>query len=428
MAASRPLSRLTLVMLGMLALGIAIVQRWSAQGATQTPPPASATIPPDQLDSLVAPIALYPDSLLGQTLAASTYPLEIVQLQQWLAKNPELKGDALAEAVRKQSWDPSVQALAGFKEVVKRLADDIGWTTDLGNAFLAQQQDVMAAVQRMRRKAEESGKLKSGEQQTVETKTVENQQVIVIEQANPQVIYVPSYNPTVVFGAAAYPYPSIYYPPAAYYPAAGSLALTFGVGMAVGAWAGGAWGWGCSWGHHSSVYVNNNNTFVRNGNTFARNGNVNTVNRAGVDSRWQHDARHRGGAPYRDRSTAERYGGMARGESAGNRQAAARQQLAGRGGTLSTSGAAGARTEAAGAGARMGGGAGTDLRTQYRSGDVGSSGGVNRGGSYDVPRSSATGDRAFDGGFNGSRANAASQRGGMDRGFSRGFSRRGGRR
>lgn len=425
MTASRPF-RLAVIILGTLALELGVVQQWSAHGAAQNPAPASAPAPisADQLDSLVAPIALYPDSLLGQTLAASTYPLEIVQLQQWLAKNPALKGDALAEAVRKQSWDPSVQALAGFKEVVKRLADDIGWTTDLGNAFLAQQQDVMAAVQRMRRKAEDKGNLKSGEQQTVQTKEVDNQPVIVIEQANPQVIYVPSYNPTVVYGAAAYPYPSIYYPPA-YYPAAGTVALSFGVGLAMGAWAGGAWGWGCSWGNRSAVYVNNNNTFVRNGNTFARNGNVNTVNRGvGVDNRWQHDARHRGGAPYRDRSTAERYGGVARGESSGTREAAARQQLADRRGTLSTSGATGTRAEAAGAGARVSG-AGTDLRTQSRSGDVRPSGGVNRAGTYDLPRSTATGDHAFDGGFDGSRASAASQRGGMDRGFSRGFSRRG---
>src|SRR6201987_1059532 len=126
-----------------------------------SPQDQAAKIPPDQLDSLVAPIALYPDSLLAQTLAASTYPLELIQLQQWLAKNPGLKDQALADAVLKERWDPSIQSLAGLPDVVKRLADDIQWTTDLGNAFLAQQSDVMDAVQRMRKKAQDTGNLKS---------------------------------------------------------------------------------------------------------------------------------------------------------------------------------------------------------------------------------------------------------------------------
>src|SRR5690348_8532310 len=153
-------------------------------------------IPSDQLDSLVAPIALYPDPLLAQTLAASTYPLEIMQLQQWLTRNAGLMDKALADAVAKQPWDASVQAMAGLSDVVKRLTDDIQWTTDLGNAFLAQQSDVMGAVQRMRKKAQDKG-LKSNEQMKVETQTVENKQVIVIQQANPQVIQVPSYDPVV---------------------------------------------------------------------------------------------------------------------------------------------------------------------------------------------------------------------------------------
>src|SRR5215469_4508809 len=168
-----------------------------AQSGSAAPAPAqgqATKIPPDQLDSLVAPIALYPDPLLAQVLAASTYPLEIVQLQQWLAKNPGLKDKALADAVAKQPWDPSIQSMAALPDLVKRLGDDITWTTDLGHAFLAQQKDVMDAVQRMRKKAQDKGTLKTSEQQKVETKTVESgQQVIVIEQADPQVIYVPSY-------------------------------------------------------------------------------------------------------------------------------------------------------------------------------------------------------------------------------------------
>src|ERR1700751_1813880 len=179
----------------------------------------AAKLPPDHLDSLVAPIALYPDPMLAQVLAASTYPLEIIQLQQWQAKNKDLKDKALVDAVSKQPWDPSVQGLAALPEVVKRLADDIQWTTDLGNAFLAQQSDVMDAVQRMRKKAQDSGNLKSTEQQTVETRVIESKSVIVVEQANPQVVYVPSYDPVVVYGPPVYPYPPIYYPPAGYYAA-----------------------------------------------------------------------------------------------------------------------------------------------------------------------------------------------------------------
>src|SRR3954463_8575285 len=159
-------------------------------------------IPADQLDSLVAPIALFPDPLLAQVLAASTYPLEIIQLQQWMDRNKNLKDKALSDAVAKQPWDPSIQSLAATPEVVTRLGGNIQWTTDLGNAFLAQQTDVMDAVQRMRGKAQSKGALKTSQEQVVETKTVEGgKQVIVVEPAQPDVVYVPSYDPAVVYGA-----------------------------------------------------------------------------------------------------------------------------------------------------------------------------------------------------------------------------------
>src|SRR5262245_23263023 len=141
--------------------------RLMAQAAQSTE--ENVKIPPDQLDALVAPIALYPDELLSQTLVASTYPLEIMQLQQWLDQNKGLKDKALYDAVSKQPWDPSIQAMAAVPEVVKRLSDDIQWTTDLGNAVLAQQGDVMDAVQRMRKKAQGTGALVSNQQQKVET-------------------------------------------------------------------------------------------------------------------------------------------------------------------------------------------------------------------------------------------------------------------
>src|SRR6516162_8824199 len=256
----RPLVAIVCAMLLLPGNAIALA---SATG--NAVPQSAVKIPADQLDALVAPIALYPDNLLSQTMVASTYPLEIIQLQQWLDKNQQLAGNqqALADAVKKQPWDPSIQAMAALPDVVKRLADDIQWTTDLGNAFLGQQSDVMDAVQRMRKKAQDKGNLKSTEQQKVETKVIENKSVIVIQQANPQVVYVPTYDPVVVYGPPVYPYPPIYYPPAWYYPA--GLAISFGVGMMMGAFWAGGWGWGCGWGG-GDININRNNNFNRNTN------------------------------------------------------------------------------------------------------------------------------------------------------------------
>jgi hypothetical protein len=282
-------------------------------------------IPNDQLDSLVAPIALYPDPLLAQVLAASTYPLEIIQLQQWLPQHKNLKDKALVDALEKEDWDPSVQGIAPLPDVVKQLAENIKWTTDLGNAFLAQQSDVMDAVQRMRAKAKGAGNLKSTEQQKVETKTLENKTVVVIEQAKPEVIYVPSYNPTVVYGPPVYPYPPIVYPPP---PSTGAvvagMAISFGIGMAMGAAWHGGWGYNCGWGHsNNNITINNNNNFVNNSNRT----NVNRPSQrpAGGGNNWQHNPQHRGGAPYSNRATANQYGGSARGDSRASRQANARQ-------------------------------------------------------------------------------------------------------
>src|SRR5438309_915464 len=275
-----------------------------------------------ELDSLVAPIALYSDPLLAQTLAASTYPLEVIQLQQWMDRNKNLKDKALADAVAKQPWDPSVQALAAYPDVIQRMAGNIQWTTDLGNAFLAQQSDVMDAVQRMRGKAESKGTLKTSAQQNVQTKTVEGgKQVVVIEPAQPDVVYVPSYDPEVVYGAPppAYPYYPYTYP--GYYPGMG---LAWGAtGFALGAWAGGYWG-NCDW-NHGDVNINNNNNFNRNYNK-----NVNR-GQAGQGNKWQHNPQHRGNAPYGDRQTANKFGGQgARGQ--GGRQPGAGGMSRGGGG------------------------------------------------------------------------------------------------
>jgi len=295
----------------------------AASPQDEAPPPP---IPNDQLDSLVAPVALYPDPLLAQVLAASTYPLEIIQLQQWLGRNKGLTGQALTDAVMQQDWDPSVQALAPLPDLVKRLSDDIKWTTDLGNAFLAQQSDVMDAVQRMREKAKAAGNLKSNEQMKVETQVVESKQVIVIQSANPQVVYVPVYSPVMVYGPPIYPYPPIYYPPPSYY-AAGAV-FAFGVGIAIGAAWGGSYGWGCGWGHHNTIIISNRNNYVRHYNNVNINRNANIhVNRNG-NSNWQHNAQHRGGTPYSNKATANRYGGTTRGASLSTRQANARQPQA----------------------------------------------------------------------------------------------------
>ncbi|MDH4351001.1 MAG: DUF3300 domain-containing protein, partial [Gemmatimonadota bacterium] len=257
------------------------------QPTAPTPPaaPAEDLMSADQLQSLVAPIALYPDELLAQTLVASTYPLEMIQLQQWLLKHPDLKDKALADSVATQPWDPSVQSMAAVPEVVKRLADDIQWTTELGNAFLAQQADVMDAVQAMRKKAQQKGALESNAQQKVDTVVVENKTVIVVESTNPEVIYVPSYSPTVVYPPPVYPYPPIYYPP---YPP-GAAFVTFSVGVAMGA---AIWGGSCchaGWGHNNTVIINHNNNF----NQINRGGNTINRGQGGRGDSWQHDPSHR---------------------------------------------------------------------------------------------------------------------------------------
>ena len=287
---------------------------------------------PEQLDSLVAPIALYPDPLLAQVLAASTYPLEIVQAQRWFKANAKLTGENLTKAAATQPWDPSVQALVAFPDALKLLDENIQWTTDLGNAFLDQQSDVMDAVQRMRKKAKDGGKLESSKEQKVEVKTVETKTIVEIHPSDPQVIYVPTYNPTVVYGPPVYAYPPIVYPPPPPPPSTGAViataAVSFGVGVMMGAmWSGcchGGYGWGCGWGGNNTVVINNsfNNRYGYanvNRNTNINNTNINGGNRTAVKggntNTWQHNPEHRKSVPYSDRSTAQRFGGTTRDSS-----------------------------------------------------------------------------------------------------------------
>jgi hypothetical protein len=281
----------------------------ASQGAfgQQAAPPA---FKPEELEQLLAPIALYPDSLLAQILMAATYPLEVVQAERWAKQNKDLKGEALTAALEKQPWDPSVKSLVNFPQVLAMMNEKLDWTQRLGDAFLAQQKDVMAAVQSLRKKAADAGTLKT----TKEQKVVIEQETIVIESASPQVVYVPTYNPTVVYGTWAYPS----YPPAYYYPpgyAAGTALLSFGVGMAVGAAWGYAWG-GCDW-HGGDVDIDvDRNTNI--------NRNINRENYKnqyqGGRGNWQHNPEHRKGVSYRDQATGQKYNRASTNEAVRSRE------------------------------------------------------------------------------------------------------------
>ena len=297
-------------------------------GAQQpaAPPAASTAFTPEQLEQLAAPIALYPDPILAQVLMASTYPLEVVQAARFVKDNPNLKGDQLDEKLKEQTWDDSVKSLVSFPQVLSLMDGKLDWTQKLGDAVLDQQKELMDAVQRLRARAQKEGNLKSTAEQTVTTEpaaaappapgqpppsqTVVVQQapaqVITIEPASPQVVYVPSYNPTVVYGS--WPYPA--YPP--YYPyppgyAFGAAALSFGVGMAVGA---AVWG-NCNWGGGNvDVDVNKNANFSRNVNrtdVASQRTQRAQQGQAGNRSQWQHNPENRRGVQYRDQSTQQKY-------------------------------------------------------------------------------------------------------------------------
>ena len=263
------------------------------------------TLSPQQLDDLVAPIALYPDPLLSQVLVACTYPLEVVEAQQWLQRNRGLQGTALMDAAKQQNWDASVQALVAMPDVLARLNSDVRWTTDLGNAFLGQQADVMAAVQRMRTRAQANGKLGSNAQETVTTQTQGGQSAIVIEPANPDIIYAPVYDPMWVWGPPAWGF----YPPL-YYPAFGfGWGPGFNIGLCFGGWGGwgfggwGGWGWGPNW-FGRSVIVNN--TFFHH---YGFHGGYGYGGGFGGRTVWAHDPMHRMGVAYPNRQLTARYAG-----------------------------------------------------------------------------------------------------------------------
>jgi hypothetical protein len=245
-----------------LMLFVVIAMSWSfASPSVAQPANAASNAPsnppslkPEELDQLVAPIALYPDNLLSEVLMASTYPLEIIQADRWINQYKDLKGAALKAAVDKQTWDDSVKSLVATPAVVDMMSSKIDWTQKLGNAVIAQQADVMDAVQRLRAKAEANDKLKTTKEQTVTVSQNQGRRVIAIAPADPETMYVPYYDPGVVYGPWPYPaYPPYYWPPPGYI-AGGIIAagIGFGLGYALGAWGGGGY-WG------GSVNWNNNN-------------------------------------------------------------------------------------------------------------------------------------------------------------------------
>src|SRR5678815_6079745 len=305
----------------------------AAEGTANKTPPFKK----EELEAILAPIALYPDALLAQIFMASTYPLEIVEAARWSKEHPDVKGDAVAGAVQSQTWDPSVKSLVAFPTVLEKMNEKIDWTQKLGDAFLAQQKEVMQAVQVLRNKAKETGNLKSTKEVTVKEEPAPAgspaPQTIIIGAPDPEVVYVPSYNPTVVYGAWAYPY----YPPYAYYPPAyygGAMFWSFTAGVIVG---GAIWG-NCNWGGNDvDIDINRQNNFNRNEiNTGDRNrNNVNSNNRgnnsgnraannSGNKQSWQHNSEHRKGVSYRDSSTQQKYKG------ANQQNVAAREQYRGR--------------------------------------------------------------------------------------------------
>jgi len=294
---------LRVIMIMLLCMILAVPPGLMAQGGNEEMATGNQLFRPEEIDQIVAPIALYPDALLAQVMTASTYPLEIVQAARFVEQNKGLDGEKLIAAAKDKDWEPSVKAMLSFPDVLLMMNEQLEWTEKLGNAFLGQQKDVMASVQRLRRKAQESGNLKTTNEQKV---VVEKEtQVIVIESASPQVVYVPAYNPAVVYGVWAYPA----YPPAPVYPpgyVAGAALFSFGVGVAVGAAASGYGAWGCGWGHNEvNIDVSRQNNFTKNNYANAQKYQVNPNNK---NQTWQHNPQHRKGAQYPNQATAQKYG------------------------------------------------------------------------------------------------------------------------
>lgn len=251
-----------------------------------------------ELDQMMAPIALYPDSLLSQILMASTYPVDVAEAVTWSKNNPDQKGDAAVEAVQSKPWDPSVMSLAAFPQVLAMMGEQPDWVQDLGDAFLASPEAVMDTAQQLRKKAKDEGNLESTEQQTVITEPASSgQTVIVIQPTNPQVVYVPTYNPTIVYGTWWWPaYRPYYYHPIGWGFGTG-LARGIGFGIGIGI-TNALWG-NCNWGHRSiDININRHNNI---------NINRNRLDGGNRNRSWNHNSKHRRGTPYRDQNSRQKY-------------------------------------------------------------------------------------------------------------------------
>jgi hypothetical protein len=284
----------------MAAFMVTVLHCANAQAQAPAQPPTAQSeglLKTDELDQLMAPIALYPDALLAEVLMASTYPLEVVQADRWATENKNLKADQLKTEVDKQKWDDSVKALVATPAVLTMMSTKLDWTQKLGDAVLAQQADVMDAVQRLRAKAQANNTLTSTKEQTVTVTQEQNKQVIVIAPTVPNTVYVPYYNPAVVYGGWPYPaYPPYYFPPPPGYVAGAVLAtgIAFGAGYALGRWASGGnyWGGGVNW----------------SGNTINVNRPINVNNINNINSgNWQHNPAHRQGVRYNNANVQKQF-------------------------------------------------------------------------------------------------------------------------
>jgi len=324
-----------------LMAGVAFTMQAQAPAVPPPGPVPARALPPQQLDNLVAPIALYPDPLLGQMLVASTYPVELMEAQQWLEANGALRGTQLTDAARQQNWDASVQALVAIPDALTMLTQDIRWTTDLGNAFLAQQAGVMSAVQRMRARAQANGQLKSTPQESVITENQGGQQAIDIEPADPNMVYVPEYDPYYVYGYGAYP--PLYYPDGYWFAPGINLGFCFGGwgGWGFGGWG---WGWGLNW-FGRGLFVNNS-FFGRYGYRYG----YGFAGGLGGRTPWAHDPAHRLGASYPNAQLNSRFGAAAQssriteGRSGNWHTFSGNNNTVNRGSPGNTAGAAGARS------------------------------------------------------------------------------------
>src|SRR5713226_6123038 len=262
---------------------------YGPQSQTDEQSSASASKPsPEELQQLVAPIALYPDALVAQILAASTYPTQIVEADRWMQRHSHLKGEDLAKEVDKQDWDPSVQALAQFPSVLENMDKNLSWSSALGEAYANTPQDVTDAVQEMRQEAQKAGHLNSNEQEQVTTQG----NTIIIEPADPQVVYVPAYDPWLVYGGPIVAYPGWYPVPGIWY---GGPYLSFGAGFGIGFFGGYGWGWGrwgFDWHNHYAIY--NHDRYYSHSRTFY---NRNTFYRGGGERGRGFDRPGAGGRP-----------------------------------------------------------------------------------------------------------------------------------